>query len=166
MWFSEFRNSMLWASSIICWFCQTSYHFWVSISQIRQIFHRFCLIWLIEIRNPQMAIRFGRTKWEYRLKIFKISKFLSSLTFQGGEILNDLNGGFTIKISFYSKLESGGVAFWTVLIYIFFISNFSRKNQQKWWEKCWKYFGLHPWSSWILSNFLIKDHTASKWEQH
>ena len=26
-----------WASSIRCWFCQTSYHLWVSISQIRQI---------------------------------------------------------------------------------------------------------------------------------
>ena len=29
--------SQAWASSIRCWFCQTSYHFWVSISQIRQI---------------------------------------------------------------------------------------------------------------------------------
>ena len=27
--------SQAWASSIRCWFCQTSYHFWVSISQIR-----------------------------------------------------------------------------------------------------------------------------------
>ena len=61
-----------------------------------------------EIPNLEISVQLGIPK--------KYEKALEGPTVEikvikGGEILDNLNGGFTIKISFSSKLESGGVTY-------------------------------------------------------
>ena len=61
-----------------------------------------------EIANLQISIKLGIPK--LYIKALE-GPTVEIKVIKGGELLDDLNGGFTIKISFSSKLESGGVTY-------------------------------------------------------
>ena len=61
-----------------------------------------------EIPNLQISVKLGIPK--LYIKALE-GPTVEIKVIKGGEILEDLNGGFTIEISFSSKLESGGVTY-------------------------------------------------------
>ena len=61
-----------------------------------------------EIANLQISVKLGIPK--LYIKALE-GPTVEIKVIKGGEILDDLNGGFIIKISFSYKLESGGVTY-------------------------------------------------------